>query len=189
MESEEQNTSSIELDETLLELYIRGLEVYYSAICPTKLWLFSHNLGREHESEYVILGRILHEKYYRRYIRNIHVDEKVSIDFISYRDRILIHEVKRSDVAEEADRLQVLYYILTLLNKGVSKVYGVIHYPRRKKKVRIYLDKDGYRRLIKQLEYTAKIKDMDSMPKPMWKKICRRCSYREFCWVDTPKNI
>lgn len=188
MEPEKQDTSSIEFDEELLELYIRGLEVYYSVICPTKLWLFTHDLGREYESEYVILGHILHEKHYKRYIRNVQVDEKVSIDFISYRDKILIHEVKRSDVVEEADRLQVLYYILTLLNKGVSRVYGIIHYPRKKRRIKVYLDKEWYRRLIKQLEYTAKIKESDEMPKPIWKKICRRCSYRDFCWVDIPKK-
>lgn len=184
MESEELNTSSIALDESILELYIRGLEVYYSVICSTKLWLFSHDLGREHESEYVILGRILHEKYYRRYIKNLHLDEKVSIDFISYRDRILIHEVKRSDVLEEADRLQVQYYILHLLSKGVKKVYGVIHYPKRKKKVKVWLDKEGFKRLKDALRKVREIKSSDDMPTPKWKKICSRCSYFEFCWVD-----
>ena len=185
----EQDTSTIEFDESLLELYIRGIEVYYSAVCPTKLWLFSRGLGREHESEYVILGRILHEKHYSRRVKNIHVDEKVSIDFITYRDRIIIHEVKRSDVVEEADKLQIQYYILTLLNKGVERVYGIIHYPRKKRKLRIYLDREGYKKLRKHLEIVKRIKESSEMPRPKWKKICRRCSYYEFCWVDIDRNI
>jgi len=106
----------------LLEEFVRGVEIYYSVVCPTKLWLFMKGLGREHESSLVILGRLLHERFFRRRVKNVLVEERASIDFLSYGDKIVIHEVKHSDKLYEADKLQVMYYILVLLNKGVKKV-------------------------------------------------------------------
>ncbi len=184
MDSDQPTISSIDFSIELPELLIRGVEVYYYEVCPTKLWLFSKGLSREYESQLVVLGKILHEKHFKRRLKNVLLDEMVSIDFISYGDRILIHEVKRSDVLEEADRLQVQYYILHLLSKGVEKVYGVIHYPKRKRKVKVWLDKEGFKRLKDALRKIEEIKSSDEMPTPKWKKICSKCSYFEFCWVD-----
>ncbi len=184
MDSDQQTTFSIDFSGELPEFFVRGVEVYYYKVCPTKLWLFSRGLTREYESELVVLGRILHEKHFKRHIKNVLLDGVVSIDFISYGDKVLVHEVKRSDVLEEADRLQVQYYILHLLSKGVEKVYGVIHYPRRKKRVRVWLDKEGYRNLKEAIRRVEEIKSLEVMPTPTWKSICGRCSYFEFCWVD-----
>jgi len=175
--------SSLEYDESIFELIVRGVEVYYSSICLTKLWLFSRNLGRETENSLVEVGKLLHNKYFKNKIKNILFDNIVSIDFITRGNRIIIHEVKHSDIAQEADELQVSYYIFYLLNKGVERVYGIIHYPKKRKTIKVYLSKDRYQKLKDHIKLVNRIKSIDSPPKPKKNRFCKRCSYRDFCWV------
>ncbi len=184
MDSGEPSSSSPSYEDFPLDEFVRGVEIYYSVVCPTKLWLFMKGLGREHESSLVILGRLLHERFFKRRVKNVLVEEKASIDFLSYGDKIVIHEVKHSDKLSHADRLQIMYYILVLLNKGVNKVYGVIHYPRQRRRERVRLTKEGYREIMERIRFIEELRNSDEMPPPEWKPICRRCSYHEFCWLE-----
>ncbi|WP_297435268.1 Dna2/Cas4 domain-containing protein, partial [Thermococcus sp.] len=54
------------LDEIYLQthLLITGTEINYLFICPTKLWYSAHGVTMEQESEWVDLGRFLHERRY-----------------------------------------------------------------------------------------------------------------------------
>ncbi|MCS6966788.1 MAG: CRISPR-associated protein Cas4 [Candidatus Kapabacteria bacterium] len=79
-------------------------------VCPRKLWLFSKDLDMEHTSEYVELGRFLHESTFARHEKEILID-RIKIDFS--RRNGTIHEVKKSDAVEEAHIFQVLYYRTT----------------------------------------------------------------------------
>lgn len=45
-------------------LLITGTEINYLFICPTKLWYFARGITMEQESEWVDLGRFLHEQRY-----------------------------------------------------------------------------------------------------------------------------
>lgn len=38
----------------------------YYQLCHTKLWLFSHNIQMEQESDIVALGKLTHEEHYSR---------------------------------------------------------------------------------------------------------------------------
>ena len=48
------------------ELLFTGTQVNYYFICHRKLWLFSHNMGMERESEEVAMGKFLQQKSYER---------------------------------------------------------------------------------------------------------------------------
>jgi CRISPR-associated exonuclease Cas4 len=48
------------------QLRIIGTQINYYFICKTKLWLFSHHIQMEQESELVLLGKILHKDSYKR---------------------------------------------------------------------------------------------------------------------------
>lgn len=45
---------------------LSGLQINYYFICKTKLWLYSHGISLELESENVKLGIILHEDSFKR---------------------------------------------------------------------------------------------------------------------------
>ena len=46
------------------ELIIRGIEINYLYVCKTKLWYFVRGITMEQESDFVDLGKFLHEKSY-----------------------------------------------------------------------------------------------------------------------------
>jgi len=85
MELEVQNNFSqnseqaIEIDP---EMLIGGVKVNYYFHCKTQLWLFSHFITQEQDSDLVILGRLLEEKSFKEIkTRNVLIDQKISIDF------------------------------------------------------------------------------------------------------------
>jgi len=184
MDSPGQNPSSIDFDDEIWDIFVRGIEIYYSMICPTKLWFFMKGVSMEHTSPLVVIGRILHETYFRGRVKNVLIDGQVSIDFLSYGDKIVVHEVKKSSSALDAARLQVQYYILQLLRRGVEKVYGVIHIPRERRRVRVYLDKEGYRLLREKVREIERIRGMVTPPPPKKIRFCGKCSYNSLCWVE-----
>ncbi len=184
MDSSKENSSSLEFDDEVWEVFVRGVEIYYSMICPTKLWFFMKNINMEHTSPLVIIGKILHETYFKRRVKNVLIDNQISIDFLTYRDTIVVHEVKKSSAALDASKLQIQYYILQLLRRGAKKVYGVIHIPREKRKIRVYLDKEGFRLLKQQIQFIEEIRSRETPPPPKKNRFCRRCSYNSLCWVE-----
>jgi CRISPR-associated exonuclease Cas4 len=48
------------------DLKIRGTEVAYYIICKRKLWLFCNSIDFERFSEYVELGKIISETFFKR---------------------------------------------------------------------------------------------------------------------------
>lgn len=164
-------------------LRIRGTQINYYFICHTKLWLFSHNIQMEQESELVALGKILHKNTYKRENRDFALDDVINVDFIRKGDTLEIHEVKKSTKMEQAHIFQLLYYLYYLKHeKGISNVRGFIDYPkiRKKEEFELTLDKES------QLEEVfEKIKDLvdGELPKPVKKPFCRKCAYFELCWV------
>ena len=59
---------------------INGTQIDYYFICKTKLWLFSHNIQLEHQSENVKLGKILHEDSFKRE-KDYLIDNLIILDF------------------------------------------------------------------------------------------------------------
>nr|BAL57696.1 hypothetical conserved protein [uncultured Acetothermia bacterium]BAL59380.1 hypothetical conserved protein [Candidatus Acetothermum autotrophicum] len=158
-----------------------GTQVNYSLVCPRKLWLFSKDLDMEHTSEYVELGRFLHESSFARHDKEILID-RIKIDFSSGDG--IIHEVKKSDAVEEAHLFQVLYYLYYLKRaKGLSALKGRIHYPKLRQTLDVELTPE------REAELEAILRKIDEIlaseqPPPRLEKIsfCKKCSYYELCY-------
>jgi len=170
------------LSDSEKQLRIIGTQINYYFICKTKLWLFSHHIQMEQESDLVSLGKLLHSKSYRDE-KEYTIDNLISVDFIKKKDYLELHEVKKSSKMEKAHEYQLLYYMYYLKHKkGIEKIKGIINYPKIRKKVIIDLDES------KEMELNAIIEDIGNIinsdtPKPERMKICRKCAYFEFCWV------
>ena len=160
---------------------INGTQINYYFICKTKLWLFSHNIQLEDESENVKLGKILHEDSFKRE-KEFLIDNLINVDFIKLTDCVEIHEVKKTRKMEKSHEYQLLYYMHYLKNeKDIENIKGFLDYPKNRKKKEIFLTPENEDELLKIMEDIYKINE-NEMPKPKKSKICRKCAYFEFCF-------
>lgn len=160
---------------------INGTQINYYFICKTKLWLFSHNIQLEHESENVKLGKILHEDSFKRE-KDFLIDNLINVDFIKITDFVEIHEIKKTQKMDKSHEFQLLYYMYYLkTKKDIENIKGFLDYPKNRKKKEIFLTKEKEEKLLKVIDDIMKIINMD-MPKPKKSKICRNCAYFEFCF-------
>ena len=160
---------------------INGTQINYYFICKTKLWLFSHNIKLEHESDNVRLGKILHEDSFKRE-KDYLIDNLINVDFIKFTDSVEIHEVKKTQKMEKSHEYQLLYYMHYLKNeKDIDNIKGFLNYPKNRKKEEIFLTEEKEEKLIEIIKEINKINE-GKMPKPKKKRICNKCAYLEFCF-------
>lgn len=158
---------------------VRGVEIHYYAICHRKLWLFNKGIGFEQDGhDRVEAGKVLHEKAYPRLDKELAPDENVRIDRM---DGEVLREIKLTSKMEEADRLQMLYYLYILKQQGLHKT-GLLSYPKEKKTVEVILDEAGEKRVKEALTGIHRI---IKGPIPGFRKLpfCRQCSYKDFCFA------
>ena len=163
-----------------------GTQVNYYFVCQRKLWLFSHGIEMEHESDLVLQGRLVGQTSYGRKKHEIAIDNRIVLDFLEVdwdaKGRLIIHEVKKSRAMEEAHRWQVLYYLYYLKRKGVEAL-AVLDYLLLRRKERLELDAAAEERLREVLAAIANVVASPRPPAPERRKACLRCAYYEFCWA------
>lgn len=170
---------SIHAEVFLGPVRITGVKINYYHVCETKLWLFSHNISLEKESDSVAIGKMLHEDRYKKSFKNVTIDG-ISIDFVKTGKGLEIHEIKKSKKIDAADRAQLLFYLYFLKKRGIEAA-GVLNYPLLNKTEKIELNSEDEATTEKDI---VNIKDiiLGSMPSPERKKICSKCAYEEFCF-------
>lgn len=175
-------------------MHLTATHINYFFICHRKLWLFSNGIRMEHTSDTVSEGKLIGQTTYpqrpEKYTE-IELSSPVGggwegagkIDFYDAKAKI-VHEIKKSDSAEEAHGWQVKYYIWLLKQHGVDGVTGILEYPKLRQTTEVFLsasDEDYLQGAIKQI--TAIVQN-EKCPPVINAKICKRCSYFDFCYVD-----
>jgi CRISPR-associated exonuclease Cas4 len=168
---------------------ISGTHFNYYYVCKRKLWLYANGVQMEHTSDAVEEGKLIHETAYpqrsERY-SELAIDS-IKIDFYDAKNKI-IHEIKKSNKIEIAHQWQVKYYIYVLEQHGIQGVKGVLEYPTLRHKDDVTLsDEDRNKIKIMKTEITQLIDDTNCPP-VIKNKICKACSYYEFCYVDESEN-
>lgn len=166
-------------DFTPKALRVTGMQINYLLICPRKLWLFSHHIQMEPESDAVAMGQLLHEQSFKRKKKEFLIDDLIRVDFL---DDKTVHDIKTGHSMQDAHRAQILYYLWYLKQKGVERK-GVINYPKQKRSVEIELTPQAEREVLEWIRQVRKVISQKTPPiveGPMG--ICRKCSYRELCW-------
>ena len=162
---------------------ISGEQINYYFVCKTKLWLFSHHIEMEQNSDLVYFGKYLDKNTYTRNKHDFIIDNKIQIDFIKTNNSIELHEIKKSQMLERAHEFQLLYYIYYLKKeKGIKNIIGYLNYPTIRKTIKIELTEDKEKELKDILNDINKIIE-STIPKPKKSRICRRCAYFEFCFA------
>jgi CRISPR-associated exonuclease Cas4 len=163
-----------------------GTQVNYYAICHRKLWLFSRGVEMERENENVQIGKLLGEQSYSREQREIAIDDRIVIDWAEHTvnpdGSLTLHEVKKSKSFNAAHRLQLLYYILYLKNKGVQ-ARGQIDYPLQRRTENVELTPAAETEVLQVLDGIDSIVSTDESPPRLEnRRLCEKCAYFELCW-------
>jgi CRISPR-associated exonuclease Cas4 len=137
----------------------------------------------ESTSDLVSIGKLIHEESYSRQKKDEIIDMTISIDFIKKQRGIELHEIKKSNKMEKAHIFQMLYYLWYLKKRGITS-YGIIDYPKLKKRVRVELTETKESELAKVLDEIKNIISQSKPPSPKRKYICTKCSYFELCFCD-----
>jgi CRISPR-associated protein Cas4 len=164
-------------------MHITGTHFNYYFVCKRKLWLFANGIAMEHTSDLVYDGKLLHETSYpqrpERY-EEMEIDG-IKIDYYDARNKI-IHEIKKSDKIEEAHEWQVKYYIYVLERNGIYGVSGLLEYPALRQTNKVLLT-DIDRIHIVEIENDIRcIIESDECPGVIHSRICKNCSYYDFCY-------
>ena len=161
-----------------------GTHFNYYHICHRKLWLFANGIQMEHTSDLVSEGKLIHENSYPQRSEKY---EELEIDGIKldYYDtaKKIIHETKKSDKIEEAHEWQLKYYILVLERNGIEGVSGILEYPTLRQKNNVTLSESDRVYIKNVIQDIEAILNSDSCPPRLESKICKNCSYFEFCYV------
>lgn len=162
---------------------ITGTHFNYYFVCKRKLWLFANGIAMEHTSDLVYEGKLLHETSYpqrpERY-EELEIDG-IKIDFYDARNKV-IHEIKKSDKIEEAHEWQVKYYIYVLERNGIEGVTGLLEYPALRQTNKVFLTNEDRVQILEIVDDVRRIIENDDCPAVVFSKICKNCSYYDFCF-------
>jgi CRISPR-associated exonuclease Cas4 len=163
---------------------VSGTHFNYYQVCKRKLWLFSNGISMEYSSDLVYEGRMLHKTSYpqrpERYTE-LEIDG-IKIDYYDARNKI-IHEIKKSDKIENAHQWQVKYYIYILEKNAINGVKGLLEYPMIKHTAEVILSDEDRSQLVCMKDDILRIIEGEKCPDIISSKICKQCSYFEFCYV------
>jgi len=165
-------------------MHITGTHINYYFVCKRKLWLFANGINMEHTSDLVYEGKLIHETTYpQRPARYEELEiEGCRIDFYDARNKV-VHEIKKSDKIEEAHEWQVKYYLLVLERNGIEGASGILEYPTLRHTAKVELSDSDRERLEEMEKEIGKMVGSEDCPPRIRSKICKSCSYYEFCYV------
>jgi len=164
------------INATLINLY---------HVCKRECWLHANGIRMEHTSDQVTEGKLTGELSYqdrsKKYTELVLPGGK--IDYYDAKNAI-VHEVKHSNKVEHAHIAQVKYYLYLLVESGVPSPRGIIEYPRLREKEHVVWETSDKEMVEGWLNEIEKCIRMDVPPGVINAKICKSCSYYDFCYSE-----
>jgi CRISPR-associated exonuclease Cas4 len=162
---------------------ITGTHIAYYHTCHRKLWLFSHGIQMEHTSQVVAEGKLIGETSYAERAQKyteLAIDG-IKIDFYDAKNKV-VHEVKKSDKVEKAHIAQVKYYLYILAKNGIPDASAIIEYPKMKQKEIVEWQEEDKSEVEEWINGVEEIMHQNECPPLVKLKICKKCSYYDFCY-------
>ncbi len=176
---------------SFFNMNLTGTHINYYRLCKRKLWLFANNIVMEHTSDLVADGKVIEEESYQsRSERYSQIDLGADyqgipltgkIDFFDTKNKV-VHETKRSNKVETAHIWQVKFYLWLLQLNDIDAEKGIIEYPKLREREEVFLDEEDVRYLQKTVLQIKELLDSDNCPPVINAKICKNCSYFDFCY-------
>ena len=154
-------------------------------ICHRELWLHANHIRMETISEAVADGKLIHDSSYSRRASAYKevVLEGGKIDFYDPVEKV-VHEVKRSNRAENAHKAQLKYYLYLLEREGITGATGLLEYPTLRRTEEVFLEDSDRQSIPEWVSGVTEIMSSEKCPPVINKPICKQCSYYEFCYID-----
>ena len=160
---------------------INGTLINYYFHCKRQCYLCGNRVNLEDNSEDVAIGKVLHESKYTGENTEVKIDN-ISLDKITDR---YVTEMKKSDADIEAAKMQLLYYLKVLKEKGIEREGKLIFLEKNKnQKIDIIkLDEKNLNLLKNCEEEISKLLENDIVPPIEKTKGCKKCAYYEYCYL------
>ena len=163
---------------------ITGTIINYYFHCKRQCYLFANRVNLEDNSENVRIGKILHEIRAKDNKDTEIKYENIVLDKVSAK---YIEEYKKSDADTEAARMQLIFYLKQLQEKGIIKEGKLIYDEKNKKDGKkteiVKLDESNINKLNKCLQDIEKLINQDKVPDVEKNKKCKRCAYYDYCYL------
>lgn len=161
---------------------INGTIINYYFHCKRQCYLFANKINLEDNSEDVRIGRIIHEIRAEDGTNTEIKYDNMAMDKIT--DKYVI-ELKKSDSDVEAAKMQLLFYLQNLQNKGIIKEGKLIFYEKNndEKIEKIILDKENMNKLNECENQIKKLLQEKLPPKSVKQQKCQKCAYYEYCFL------
>ena len=180
-------------------MQLTATHINYYFICHRKLWLFANGINMEHTSETVAEGKLIGETTYPQRAEKyqeielsatIGNNQELSgkVDFYDARNKV-IHETKKSDSIEKAYEWQVKFYLWLLSLNGVEGATGILEYPKLRHTSYVDLSNADKVYMQEAVQDVKNIIEEEQCPPRINSKICKSCSYYEFCYVDESETV
>ena len=164
-----------------------GTHFNYYQLCHRKLWLFANGINMEHTNDTVYDGKLIHEGSYPQRSERMEeiAIEGVKVDYFDAKRRV-IHEIKRSNKVEKAHEWQVKYYIHVFERNGIEGCTGLLEYPTIRQTQSVVLTEEDREEIQRMEKDIISIIESDMCPPLEKKRICKSCSYYDFCFTTEP---
>ena len=163
---------------------ITGTVINYYFHCKRQCYLFANKINLEDNSEDVRIGRVLHE-IKSKDGKNTEIKyEDMVVDKVTAK---YVEEYKKSDSDTEAAKMQLLFYLKNLKDKGIYKkgrlIYNEKNNKGNKKSEIVELNDKNIEKLnncIKEIEILI---NGNTVPDVEKENKCKRCAYYEYCYI------
>ena len=163
---------------------ITGTIINYYFHCKRQCYLFANRVNLEDNSEDVRIGRVLHEIRAKDNKDSEIKYENIVLDKVSSK---YIEEYKKSDSDTEAARMQLIFYLKQLQDKGIIKDGKLIYDEKNKKDGKkteiIRLNNDNINKLNRCIEDIENLVNQEKVPEVIKDKKCKRCAYYDYCYL------
>jgi len=163
-------------------VHVTGTLVRYYYVCKRQVWLLAHQIVPDQEHEGIVVGRHIHEHAFKRERKEVWL-ESGKMDIVGMKDgKLVVGEVKKSSRSADSARMQLLFYLDELKNRGIE-ARGELRFPKEKRREAVELTEDAIAELERVRTEIREIVCMETPPKVRRIKYCRGCAYAELCWA------
>ncbi|MDI3473082.1 MAG: CRISPR-associated exonuclease Cas4 [Thermotogaceae bacterium] len=162
---------------------ITGYSVLAYVHCKREAWLVLRRFVPEQENPYIELGRFLHRNSYKnKGYKEVELPG-AKIDLIWKENNCtIVGEIKKSTRSVDGARIQLLFYLKLLKEKGINAT-GQILIPQERKRLTVEYDEKAEEELQKVIDELRHLQYENKPPKPVWISKCSKCGFANFCWA------
>ncbi len=163
---------------------ITGTIINYYFHCKRQCYLFAKRINLEDNSEDVRMGKVLHEIRAKDNKNSEIKYENIVLDKVTSK---YVEEYKKSDADPEAAKMQLLFYLKQLEDKGITKEGKLIYNEKNNKEGKkieiVKLDERNIKKLDNCIKEIEELLKQDNVPDIEKDKKCKKCAYYEYCYL------